>query len=63
MKLLGCFIKIPHVPCAVLLSAAFLMQKSAKMIESVECLALQGDQADCACCSLKGKKFVKFVKL
>lgn len=31
--------KIPHVPFAVLLSAAFLMQKSAKMTESVECLA------------------------
>lgn len=38
MKLLGCFIKIPRVPRAVLLSAAFLMQKSTRMIESVECL-------------------------
>lgn len=38
MNLLGCLIKIPHVPCTVLLSAAFLMQKSTKMIESVECL-------------------------
>lgn len=39
MKLLGGFIKVLCVPCAVLLSAAFLMQKSARMIESVECLA------------------------
>lgn len=38
MKLLGCFIKILRVPRAVLLSAAFLMQKSTRMIESVECL-------------------------
>lgn len=35
----SCFIEIPHIPCAVLLSAAFLMQKSTRMIESVECLA------------------------
>lgn len=39
MKLLDRFIKISHVPSALLLSAAFLMQKSAKMIESVDCLA------------------------
>lgn len=38
MNLLGCLIKIPHVPRAVLLSAAFLMRKSTKMIGSVECL-------------------------